>query len=441
MSNKAKERDMWGSRLGYILSTLGMAVGLGAMWRFPMVVAENGGGAFVLAFALITIVIAVPAGWAEIALGRWTNSGSVESFNRIIGKPGKKLGFAFSLIPLGLNMYYVIVIGYVLYYLFQTVFGGASYFENPEIFFDGFAANTNVTLIWALVALGITTFVSLGGIKKGIERACKVMLPTLFIILVIMAIRVFTLPGIQEGIEFYVNPDFSVWKDPNLWVTASGMALFAIGLGPGFLLVFGSYLDKKADVTFDFVTVASWNIITCVLAGFATIPAVVLFGFDLQGGTGLVFKALPAVFMQMPGTIFFAFIFFLALLFAALSSAIGIMEATVTVWADGLEWSRKKTVLIVAGITSIGTIIANFNDYTVFDYFIGNVGYNISAFLIALMLAWKFGAKNVREQWLNPTATLIKVGSWYDTIYKFVVTPILFYFAVTAVIGFVKLFI
>lgn len=440
MSNIAdKKRESWGSRLGYILSTLGMAIGLGAMWRFPMVAAQNGGGAFVLAFALITIVIVIPAGWAELGLGRWTKSGSMKSFSRIIGKTGNKVGFIFSLIPLGLNMYYLIIIGYVLYYIFQTLTGGA-FLTGPGAFFDAFVANKMATLFWAAIALIITTVTCLGGIKKGIERICKIMLPVLFIILLIISVRIITLPGVAKGIEFYVRPDFSMWKDPNLWITASGMALFAIGLGPAFLLVYGSYLDDKADVAFDFLTIASWNLTTCILAGFATVPAVVLFGLDLQSGTGLVFNVLPEVFKQMPGTLFFALIYFVALLFAALSSSIGIMEATVTVWADGLNWDRKKTVLIVAAITCVGMIVCNFVDITVFDYLIANVGYNASAAFIAIILAWKFGAKNVREQWLNPTSGF-QIGNWFDILYKFVAVPVLLYFTITSIIGFVQLFV
>lgn len=437
MSDNTKGREMWGSRLGYVLSTLGMAIGLGAMWRFPYVASQNGGGAFVLAFALITVIIAVPAGWAELGLGRFSKSGSVQAFNSMIGSKGKPIAYIFSLIPLGLNMYYVLIIGYVMYYIFHTVTGGG-YMENPTEFYDAFMANKLATLFWGAAALAITTITCLGGIKKGIERLCKVMLPVLFIILIIMAVRIATLPGIAAGIEFYVHPDFSVWRDPQLWVTASGMALFAIGLGPCFLLVYGSYLGNKSDISFDFITIASWNVTTCILAGFATIPAVVLFGGDVQGGSGLVFKILPQIFEQIPGTLFFAFIFFVALLFAAWSSAIGIMEATVTVWSDGLNMSRKKTVLIVAAITAVGMVACNYTDITIFDYVIANIGYNLSALFIAVMLAWKFGAKNVREQWLNPTS-FFHIGGWFDFLYKYVVVAALLYFTVTSIIGFIPL--
>lgn len=439
MSDVTQTRETWGSRIGYILSTLGMAIGLGAMWRFPMVAAENGGGAFVLAYCLISIVIAIPAGWAEIGLGRWTKTGTIESFGRVAGKPGKVMGYIIPIIPLCLDMYYVIVMGYVLFYIFQTLTGGA-FMGNPSEFFSTFASNKPQVLLWSLICLAITAVACLGGIKKGIERACKVMLPVLFVILIIISVRIFTLPGISEGIEFYVKPDFSLWKDPNLWITASGMALFAVGLGPGFLLVYGSYLDNKADVAFDFLTVTSWNLTTCVLAGFAIVPAVVLFGLDLQTGPGLVFTVMPEVFRQMPGTLVFAFMFFIALFFAALSSSIGIMEVTVTSWADGFNWSRKKTVLIVTAITAIGTVLCTWFDYTVFDYFIANVGYNIAAAFLAVALAWKFGAKRVREEWLAPTSCF-KIGSWFDILYKYVTTPILIYFAITSVIGFVKLII
>lgn len=439
MSEQINTREQWGSRIGYVLSTLGMAIGLGAMWRFPMLVATNGGGAFVLAFAMITMIIAVPAGWAEMALGKKAQSGAADAFSMIVGKKvGRPMGFVASLVSLGLNMYYHIVIGYILYYLVQTIVGG-DYFSNSIGFFEVFTANKTGTLLWGLLAIVITALACIGGIKDGIEKICKIMLPALFIILVVLTIFILFIPGIGAGIEYYVKPDFSVWKDPNLWITASGMALFAIGLGPAVLVSWGSYLDEKSDVVFDFLTVGIWNVVTCVLAGFVIIPALVTFNMEITQGEGLVFQVLPNVFEQLPATRFVAILFFIALLFAALSSSIGIMENTVTIWTDMFKKNRKSMVLLVTLFTAIGLVACNYVDYTVFDYFIGNVGYNVTAAFIAIILAWKFGAKKVREEWLNPTSKQFKIGKWYDGIFKFLVCPALAYFAISSVIGFIQL--
>ncbi len=439
MNEQVTSREQWGSRIGYVLSTLGMAIGLGAMWRFPMLVARNGGGAFVLAFTLITMLIAVPAGWAEMALGKKAKSGAADAFSMIVSKKvGRPMGFVCSLVSLGLNMYYHIVIGYILYYLLQTIIG-ADYFSNSIGFFEGFTSSKISTLVWGLVAIVLTAVACIGGIKDGIEKICKVMLPALFIILVVLSIFLLTIPGVSEGIEYYVKPDFSVWKDPNLWITASGMALFAIGLGPAVLVSWGSYLDDDSDVVFDFLTVGVWNIVTCVLAGFVVIPALVAFNMEITQGEGLVFQVLPNVFSQMPATRLIALLYFIALLFAALSSSIGIMENTVTIWTDMFKKDRKTIVLIVTALTAIGLVVCNFVDYTVFDYFVGNVGYNITAAFIAVILAWKFGASKVREEWLNPTSRQFKIGKWYDVVFKFIICPTLIYFAVSSVIGFVQL--
>jgi NSS family neurotransmitter:Na+ symporter len=437
---KVKDRENWGSRLGYILSLLGMSIGLGAMWRFPMVAAQNGGGTFVLAFFIICILV-IPAGFGEIGLGRFTRQGAAGAFEQVTGKKWPRiLGYMMAFIPLGLCMYYVIVIGMVLGYLVYTI-GGAPFLDNPQLFYENFNGNKPLCYFLALVIIALSAVVCMGGIKGGIERICKILLPGLFIILVIMIIRVITLPGVANGIEFYVKPDFSLLLKPSLWLNAAGMALFAIGLGPGYLLTYGSYLSKKADIATDFVTLNITQLLICVMAGFTTLPAVIVFGLDPQAGSGLVFMVLPKVFAQMSGGMIWMALFLTALLFAGFSTAIALLEVPATTIIDGFGWGRKKAVTILAVIAAIGAIPCVWSDkfFIIFDFFIANLLYVMSAAFIALYLAWVFKAKRVREEWYNPTSAF-KYGPWIDYLYKFVATPALLYFLYTAFIELFKLF-
>jgi len=433
MSEEVKTRDHWGSRLGYVMSVIGMAVGLGAIWRFPMTAAMNGGGAFVLAFVIVTFAICIPAGWAEIGFGRWAQGGPVNAFGKLLGTKGKALGGVIALIPLMLNMYYMIIVGWVIAYTYFSIQG--VYFEQPVEFFQNFEANRVGSFLWTMLGLGITTLICLGGIKKGIEKACKYMLPMMFFILLVIAIRIAMIPGIAVGIDFYLRPDFGALLYPQIWVMAAGMALFALGLGPAFLLVYGSYLKSDNDVNLSYVTVALWSTLGCIIAGFATVPAVVLFELDKMTGSGLVFQVLPKVFYQLEGGQIWATVFFSGLIIAGLSTAIAIMEITVTAAQELFNWDRKKSVLTVATVTALGAAACVWNDGLIgtLDFIVTNIGFTFSATITAILLAWFYGAKRCREEWINPGSDF-QIGKWYDFVYKVPVCAILLWFCYQAVV-------
>lgn len=432
----AKEtRDGFGSRLGYIFTTLGMSVGVGAVWRFPMMTGQYGGGAFVLAFIIITVVIVLPAGWAESALGRKYGKSVVGTLSEVAGKKGRIFGYFMSLIPIGLLAYYPVIIATVVMYIFYTI-AGAPFLSNAEGFYNQVSGNRIAIFLIVLAINLLTAFISMRGIKQGIEKVCKVMLPLMLVFALIVSVRVLTLPGISVGVEYYLKPDFAMLKDINLWVAAAGMALFAVGLGPGFLLTYGSYLDKKSDMATDFLVVNIAQLFTCILCGFAIIPAVVLFGMDPNIGKGILFQSLPLVFSKIPGGMIWFGIFMVALFFAGLSTTIAQMEIPVSSFMDDLNVSRKKGILMVLVSSTLLSIPCIWNDtfFAFFDNLVGNVFYTITAGVLAIFLAWVVGAKKIREEWYNPTSA-IKYGSWVDFLYKFVAVPAFIYFSVVAVIS------
>ena len=432
-----KNQDGFGSRLGLILSTDGLAGGVGAMWRFPMMCAQWGGGAFVLAFVVICIVIVIPAGWAEISFGRKFKKGPVGALNAVAGKTGKGLGYIMGGTSLGLFAYYPAIMAIILCYIFKS-FGGIDYAQNAQAVYDATNDNRPVIYILVVAVILLVAFVSLRGIQKGIEKICKILLPLLFLILIAITIRICLIPGIAEGIEFYIRPDWAQLANPQMWAAAAGMALFAVGLGPACLLAYGRYVDDDMDIATDFITVNVVQLTICLISGFVVIPAVVAFGLDPFIGKGLLFVSLPTVFATIPGGSIFLILFFIALMFAGISSSLNQVEIPVQALMDeeGFGMSRKKAVLTCVVIAVLIAIPCVWNDafFAVFDNVIGNIMYTFDAAALAIVLAWKVGAKTVREEWYLPTSA-VKWGRPIDYMYKYVAVICLVYFTITAVIS------
>ena len=435
MSATVEKHDGFASRLGYILSTIGMAVGVGAMWRFPMLCAKYGGGAFVLAFVLICVVVVIPAGWAESALGRKYKKSAVGALGEVAGKGGRAFGYFMGSTSLGLFSYYPAIMAIILVYIFKTA-AGADYVSDVSGFYTSVNDNRPLIYLGVVACIILTALINLRGVQRGIERVCKILLPLMFIFLVVLVVRVCTLPGIAAGIEFYVAPEWSQLANAEMWATAAGMALFAVGLGPGCLLTYGMYLDDRADLATDFITVNVVQTTICLLAGFVSIPATVAYGLDPLAGKGLIFMSLPTIFSSMAFGTLFLIMFFVCLFFAGLSSTINQLEIPVSCVMDGFNVSRKKAVALCVAIALIVAIPCVWSDvfFSWFDKLIGDVFYCLCAAVVAFILAWKVGAKKIREQWYNPTS-VIQWPAAIDFLYKYVAFPALAYFAIIAFLG------
>lgn len=430
--------DGFSSSIGFILSTIGMSVGLGAVWRFPMLCAKWGGGAFVLAFIVITILIVLPAGLAESAYGRYRKTTHIEGFSQDIGSVGGKiLGWICSVDQLCVFAYFPAVEAVVAIYLFKSLKGISSYADNSQQLYD--SVNGNHPLMYAVVICLIIVAAIIGSRgAKGIEKICNFMLPVLFILLLILVVRIFTIPGIGEGIEYYIKPDWSVLLNGQMWAEAAGMALFAVGLGPGILYAYGRHSRHDTDIALDFVTVNVVQLFICILCGFVIIPAVKIYGFDPMMGKGIMFVALPKVFNALSGGTVWMILFLIALIFAGISSSISQLEVGLSALMDknGFNLSRKKATAVAAIIAMLIAIPCVWSDsfFAVFDNIMGNIGYCVAALLIAIAIGWKFGAKKIREEHYNPTG-VIKWGSWIDYLYKYLVVVVLAYFSITSIIS------
>lgn len=397
---------------------------------FPYVAAKSDGGSFVIIFAIITCVIAIPAGLRELAFARKMKAGPIVSFQRILADKGpiKHVGWIFPFIPLGVNMYYLVVVSWTLVYTIYSITSGDAIMADPVTFFHDFESNKLGIFAWTLAIVCAVSFIYLKGIQGGIEWFCKFCIPLHYIILFSLVAIVLMLPGVEKGLAVFVKPDWNSFWAPSIWARAVGMALFAVGIGPAFLMSYGSHLPENSDITMDFFTVAMWNLFGCILSGLVVIPAVVAFGLDLQSGPDLTYITLPFIFAKLPFSNLFAFAFFFAMMLGGLSAGVANLENSVVTFSDALGWSRKKTIIVVATATVLGSIPCIWSSAFLekFDFLIGDIGYTLTALLMAGILAWYVGAKKIRIEWLM-SGSSIHLGRAFDVIYKWIVVPLLLF--------------
>jgi len=349
------DRGTWGSRVGFVLAGAGSAVGLGNIWGFPTRVGENGGAAFVLVYLICVIFICLPIMIAELAIGRRTQSDPVGAYAKL--RPGTRWWMAGGLgvaAGFGVLSFYSVIAGWALAYIWFSASGAVSGDAVESVtFFTDFTSHAPSSLFFTFVMLAATAGIILGGIRSGIERVSKLLMPTLAFLLIMLAWHASTLPGAAEGLAYYLKPDFSKMMSFGALNAALGQAFFSLSLGLGTMLVYGSYLNKREGIAKSAIMVVALDTFLALLAGFMIFPS----GFSIPGfdptstGPGLIFMVLPRLFATLPGGQFFGAAFFILLTLAALTSAISLLEVPVAHFIDSHGWSRKRAVLIVTTAT------------------------------------------------------------------------------------------
>lgn len=336
-------RGQFASKFGFIMAAAGSAVGLGNVWRFPYLTGENGGAAFVIIYILCVVTVAAPMLINEIALGRMTGKNPVSAFESLGANPIWK--FLTGVLPLLVTFivlsYYSIIAGWTVGYIFTSLF-------TIEVSFSEFIANPAIVIPLGLFVILISTFIVLGGVSGGIEKATKVMMPLLFVLLMIVIFRSVTLPGAGKGIEYYLVPDFSKING-QVVLKALTQAFFSLGVGWGMMITYGSYLPKTQNIATSSLWVATMDTSIALLAGLMVFPAVFAFNMSPTEGPTLVFSVLANIFQQMPFGNVAGALFFLLLFLAAITSTISMLEAPSAYFMDTKKWSRKKAAWIVAG--------------------------------------------------------------------------------------------
>ena len=343
------------SSLGFVLAAVGSAVGMGNIWLFPYRVGQYGGGAFLIPYFIFVALFSYVGLSGEFALGRLTGTGAMGSLDYVLKSRGKKGGKLLGIIPLlgvlGIAIGYSVVVGWVLRYTAGSI-TGSILAGDSQSFFDALAVNFG-SIPWHLAAVALTVVILIFGVAAGIEKLSKFMMPAFFILFLIIAVRVAFLPGAVEGYLYLLQPDWSYLLKPETWVMAMGQAFFSLSINGAGMLIYGSYMKKSEGILRHAGTTALLDTLAALLAGFAIIPAVFAFGIDPTSGPSLMFVTLPQVFQQMPGGQIFAFLFFLSVFFAGITSLMNMLEACGEALSSTVKLSRRTATLIMGVVAFV----------------------------------------------------------------------------------------
>ena len=355
----SQNREQWGSKLGFILAASGSAVGIGNIWKYPSMAGQNGGGAFTLVYLACILVVGLSIVIAEFVIGRKTQLSPVGAFEKLApGTNWKWVGYLGVASAFVILSFYGVVGGWILKYIIDSFSGGFDTLAgNPEAagaMFNGFITSAWSPVIYQVLFMALCIWVIVNGVKGGIEKWSKVMMPLIVILLGMLAIRGMTLPGGMEGLSFLFNPRFEDLTASAI-VLALGHSFFTVSLGMGTMITYGSYLDKKQNLLNSALWVIFLDTAIAMLAGVAIFTTVFALGANPAEGPGLIFVVLPTVFAQMAGGAIWSTMFFILLFMAALTSAISILEVVTAYFIDQKGWSRKKaTIQFGAVITIVG---------------------------------------------------------------------------------------
>ncbi|BDZ80663.1 sodium-dependent transporter [Claveliimonas bilis] len=432
---KEKEKDTRGefrTRLGFIIACVGSAVGMGNIWMFPYRTGEFGGSAFLIAYFIFVILLGFSGVIGEMAFGRSVKCGPIGAFTKAMemrfgpkGRiPGKIIGMIPVLGSLGIAIGYSVVVGWFLKYLWGTISGELMQAEDMGAYFGELAVDFG-SIGWHFLGLLLTFAIMLMGVSKGIEKMNKVMMPIFFIFFILLLIRVVMLPGAAEGYRYMFVPRWEELGNIQTWVYALGQAFFSLSLAGSGTIVYGSYLKKDIDVVSCAGNVALFDTCAALLAGMVVIPAVFAFGLDVGSGPPLMFITLPAVFQQIPFGALFAVIFFIAVIFAAVTSLMNLFETPIEALQSELKLSRRTSVCIVALIAAaVGVFIESGDAVGGWMDAVSIYIIPLGALIAAVMFFWICPKGYAREQ--IQMGREKKVGKWLEPVTKYVFVGITF---------------
>ena len=400
-----QDRAHWASNSGFLLATLGSAVGLGNVWRFSYVAGENGGGAFLLVYLVMVILVGMPLLLGEFALGRSTQRESAAAFDALApGQPWRHLGLLGVVVAGVILAYYAVIAGWVVKYLALNLMGRAHEFAAPDYAtgFGAFIARPLEPILWQAAVLAVAMAVVAAGVERGIEALSKLLMPVLALLLLALALHSITLPGFGRGVAFLLEPDWTALSRPGVYLAALGQAFFSIGLAMGVMVTYGSYASPQRRLPGAALTIAMGDTLFAIAAGLIIFPAVFSYGLDPAQGPVLAFVVLPEVFAQMRGGTWIGTAFFALLSIAALTSAVSLLEVTVAFVIRRRGWSRVRASLTLGSVIFALGIPASLgfgfwselrdpagrSILDAMDYLAANVLLPLNGVLIAVFLGW-----------------------------------------------------
>ncbi|MCM1441575.1 MAG: sodium-dependent transporter [Roseburia sp.] len=413
MNQQEKSRAQFATRLGVIATTVGSAVGLGNIWRFPYEAGSHGGGAFMLCYVFFIFVIGIPVICAEFVMGRGTRSNIMGAYRKL--SPGRKwylAGYMGILASLLIISFYSVVAGWTLEYFCQSLTGNLE-LGTAEAFHDRFNtfATSNVRpVVFALLFLAVNFVVLIRGVTSGIERMSNIMMPLLFVLLIIFCVNSLTMDKAAEGLRFLFNPDFSAIT-PSVILGAMGQAFFSLSLGLGCMTTYASYFSDKTRLVKSATITASLDTIVAVLAGVVIFPAVFTFGFSPADGPTLVFEVLPSIFNNLPFGAVWSTLFFFLLILASLTSTISMSEISIAFLIEEIKMSRRSatisnTIIAMIGATlcalSFGCLaditVCGLTFFNLFDYLSSNILLPLGGMICSIFVGWVIDRSFVDNQ-------------------------------------------
>ncbi len=355
------KRGQWGSKVGFVLAAAGSAVGLGNMWKFPYITGENGGGAFVAIYLVCILLIGLPIMIGEVVLGKMTQKSPVGAFAELAGKRSPWVGVGWLGVITGFLIlsYYSVVAGWAMHYVFLSVTGTFANVSPAELgqvadHFDALKANPGLNVLWHVLFMAITIGIVLAGVQKGVEVAARVLMPALLGLLIMLVLYATSLPGFGPAFDFVFGLHTERLTGAGV-LEALGHSFFTLSVGMGAMLTYGSYMKRDDDVVSTSITITALDTAVALLACLALFPITFTFGMEAGAGPGLVFQSMPTAFAQMTGGSVWSTLFFLLLTFAALTSAISLLEVVASYFIDELGWKRIQAVAVTgAAITLFG---------------------------------------------------------------------------------------
>ncbi len=440
-------KEQWSSRFGFIMAAAGSAIGLGNLWKFPYITGTNGGAVFLLLYIVFLVLLGIPILLSELSIGRFAGMNAVDSCKKINSKWGFAGAFGIAG-AFGVMSSYCVVGGWVIRYIINSVTDASMSAE----YFSEFSSRRLEPILWTFVFMVITCFIVTGGVAKGIERVSSILLPILIVFLFGIMIYSLTLPNAVEGVKFFLVPDFSEIDGfsgfMRIALNAMGQVFFSLSLGMGTLITYGSYLPKESRLLQSTVTVVVMDTVIALAAGFAILPAVFSFGLEPGGGFGLIFQTLPVVFSRMNGGAFISAIFFVLVLFAALTSSISLLEVIVAWVCTKTKLTRTWAAIIVSALIfaagslaslSVGAIPQlSVGDMTLFNFFTfmsDKVIMPLGGFFICLLTGWIWGIPNASDEISNSGKLKFRARKLFSVTVRYIAPALIAIIFVTSVFG------
>ena len=412
MAELTKERAVFSTKIAAVATTVGSAVGLGNIWRFPYEAGVHGGGAFMICYLGFVLLIGIPVLCAEFLMGRGTRSNVFGAYRKLA--PGTKwdyLGILGIIASLMILSFYAVVAGWTAEFCLASISGDLN-FSTAEARHEGFMIMTSGgnSIVWTLIFLTFNFLILIGGVTKGIERASNILMPIFFLLLIAFCVNSFFMPGFKDGIQYLFYPDFSEIT-PSVILGALGQAFFSLSLGLGCMMTYASYFNNRNRLGKTAVTTALLDTVVAILAGVIIFPAVFSFGLSPEAGPTLVFEVLPHIFFQLPGGMFWSTLFFLLLFLASLTSTVSMSEISISYFCEEKGMSRSRATVLSTGISLFGAMLCalsfgalsdfkifGLDFFNLFDYLSSNIFLPVGGFFCSIFVGWLVDRKFIKNQ-------------------------------------------